>query len=194
MSTVSCSHTNVVAFGLPCRNAGESSTHYTTYTGVEPVAYAAMQLVSSADKELILGYAPDMPKLKSSASTRACPLSWQERKTPTFWGNLLEDVGAKAVFDLTPGAGSCGRACLHLGILYACLAKNEEHSWCLQNVLDRAAVTSICTLECALFNQDLATCIKESLQDVVDQVHEQDEKQTKKDDDEDSDGWDFTVE
>ena len=132
----------------PGRNAGESSTYYTTYTGVEPMTYAAMQLVPKADKEKILGFPPEMPRVKSSAAPRACPLLWQERKTPVFGGNLLSDLEAKAVFDLTPGAGSCGRACLHLGILYACLAKNQEHSWWLQNVL---AVTSICELESALF-------------------------------------------
>ena len=118
---------------------------------------------------------------------------WQERKTPVFWAIFLEGLGAKAVFDLTPGAGSCARACLHDGILYACLARNQDHSWWLQNVLDRAAVTSICALESALFNQDLATCIKEHLQDVVDQVNERDEKLTKDDGDE-SDDYDFTVE
>ena len=89
----------------PCRNAGESSTHYTTYTGVEPMTYHAMQLVSKSDKEKIFGYAPEMPKLKSSGAPAAGPLLWQERKTPGFWGSLLTDLEAKAVFDLTPGAG-----------------------------------------------------------------------------------------
>ena len=177
----------------PDSHAGESSTHYTTYTGVEPMTYPAMQLVSLADKEKIFGFPPEMPRVKSTAAPRASPLLWQDRKTPAFWGSFLTDLEAKAVFDLTPGAGSCGRACLNLGILYACLAKNQDHSWWLQNVLDRAAVTSICELESALFNQDLATCIKEHLQDVVDQVNERDEKLTKDDGDE-SDDYDFTVE
>ena len=88
------------------------------------------------------------------------PLYWQEKKTPEFWSTLLSDLGAKAVFDCTSGAGSCGRACMDAGIMYACLAKNQEHTWWLQNVFDRAAVTSICTLESALYSQDLASCIK----------------------------------
>ena len=161
----------------PCRNAGESSTHDTTYTGVDPMPWARMQMVSLPDKEKIFGYTPKVPKLKSSAATPAYPLYWQEKKTPEFWTTLLSDLGAKAVFDCTPGAGSCGRACMDAGIMYACLAKNQEHTYWLQNVLDRAAVVSICTLESALYSQDLATCIKAHFQDIVDQVTEQDQKQ-----------------
>ena len=37
----------------PCRNAGESTTHFTTYTGADPLSYHAMQLVPKADKEKI---------------------------------------------------------------------------------------------------------------------------------------------
>ena len=161
----------------PCRNAGESSTHDTTYIGVTPMAWTRMQMVSLEDKEKIFGYTPKLPTLRSSAATPVYPLYWQEKKTPEFWSTLLSDLGAKAVFDCTPGAGSCGRACMDAGIMYACLAKNQEHTWWLQNVFDRAAVTSICTLESALYSQDLASCIKAHYQDIVDQVREQDKKQ-----------------
>ena len=171
----------------PCRNAGESSTHDTTYTGVDPMPWARMQMLSIPDKEKIFGYTPKVPKLKSSAATPAYPLYWQEKKTPEFWTTLLSDLGAKAVFDCTPGAGSCGRACMDAGIMYACLAKNQEHTWWLQNVFDRSAVTSICTLESALYSQDLATCIKAHFQDIVDQVTEQDQKQGATGDDADDD-------
>jgi hypothetical protein len=177
-----------------CRSAGEDSTYFTTYTGVEPLVWSAMQLVSSTDKEKIFGYPPQTPKLASdSAATPACPLFWQEKKTPSFWTTILTDLGAKAVFDCTPGAGSCARACMDMGISYACVAKNQHHSSWLQNVLDRAAVTSICTLESALYTQDLATCIKEHLQEVVDQVRHQDSKQkkTKNEGDDDDDGYEF---
>ena len=71
--------------------------------------------------------------------------------------------------------------------MYACLAKNQEHTWWLQNVFDRSAVTSICTLESALYSQDLATCIKAHFQDIVDQVTEQDQKQGATGDDADDD-------
>ena len=177
----------------PCRNAGETSTHNTTYTGVDPLAWKAMQLLSKADKERILGFEPATPKLKGSAATPACPLFWQEKKTHLFWATILNDLGAKAVFDCTPGSGSCARACMDKGIVYACLAKSQQHSAWLQNVLDRAAVTSICTLESALYTQDLATCIKEHLQDIVDQLAEQDGKQKRKkdEDDDDDDGYEF---
>ena len=67
-----------------CRNAGESSTHDTTYTGVDPMPWARMQMLSIPDKEKIFGYTPKVPKLKNSAATPAYPLYWQERKTPEF--------------------------------------------------------------------------------------------------------------
>ena len=44
-----------------------------------------------------------------------------------------------------------------------------------------------CTLESALYSQDLATCIKAHFQDIVDQVKEQDEKQGATGDDADDD-------
>ena len=78
-----------------CRNAGESSTHDTTYTGVAPMPWAGMQMLSVADKEKIFGYAPKVPKLKCSATTPAYPLFWQEKKTPELWGTLLDDVGSE---------------------------------------------------------------------------------------------------
>ena len=60
-------------------------------------------------------------------------------------------------------------------------------------MFDRAAVTSICTLESALYSQDLATSIKEHFQDILDQVTEQDRKQGATEGDED-DGFELAEE
>ena len=180
----------------PCRNAGESSTHATTYSGVEPMNWRAMQLLSKADKEKIFGFDVQTPRMKRSAATPACPLYWQEKKTHTFWAAILSDLGAKVVFDCTPGSGLCARACMDRGITYACLARSQHHSTWLQNVLDRAAVISICTSQSALYTQDLATCIEEHFKEVVRQVKDQDQKQMEKvdSDEDDEDGFEFACE
>ena len=158
--------------------------------------WRAMQLLSKADKEKILGFDVQTPKMKCSAATPACPLFWQEKKTHSFWATILSDLGAKVVFDCTPGSGLCARACMDSGITYACLARSQHHSTWLQNVLDRAAVISICTSESALYAQDLATCIEEHFKEVVRQVKDQDQKQMEKvdSDEDDEDGFEFACE
>ena len=60
-------------------------------------------------------------------------------------------------------------------------------------MFDRAAVTSICKMESALYSQDLATSIKEHFQDILDQVTEQDRKQGATECDED-DGFELAEE
>lgn len=152
---------------------GESSTHDSTYSGVEPMPWPAMPLISAADKEKVHGVAPAAPRGKVFDTSMGHPLFWQERKTPKFWMQLLVDLDAKAVFDLTP-SGSLGRACLEKGILYTALAKNAEHNSWLQNLFDRHAMGIITTTGTTLYEQDLAQCVTDHFQDVLDQLHQQD--------------------
>ena len=165
---------------LPCKDrkeyvgAGETSTHDTTYTGVEPMAWGSMPKVTKEDKAKILGFEPQYPRAKLFDCSVGSPLWWQERKTPTFWKVFLANLDAKMVFDATPGAGSAGRAAMELGITYTCMAKNAEHNSWLQNVFDRAAMQVMMQNGSPLFEQDLSTCIGEHFKDVLDQLHQQD--------------------
>ena len=90
---------------LPCKErseyagAGENSTHDTTYTGVEPVPWRAMPLVSLTDKAKIHGFEPQSPRAKLFDSGMGQPLFWQERKSPKFWATLFTHVDARAIFD-----------------------------------------------------------------------------------------------
>ena len=91
---VSRSHIPVKSRTDPCRNAGEETTYSTTYTGVDALPWAAMQMVSRADKEKSFGIVPSVPSLRHSAATPApaYPLFWQERKTPSTWRTILTDL------------------------------------------------------------------------------------------------------
>jgi hypothetical protein len=103
------------------------------------------------------------------------PLFWAERKPKKFWAQILYDCDAKVVMDMTPGSGACVHGCMDLGINYTCIVQSPEHGSWLQNVLDRHALQNICETGQPLFEQDLATCVKDHFQDVLDQLNEADE-------------------
>ena len=86
----------------------------------------------------------------------------------------MKDVGAKAIFDLTPGSGACGRAAMAMGISYSCLARNAEHCSWLQNIWDRQALRCICEEGGPLHQQDLSQCIKEHFAETLDQLNQMD--------------------
>ena len=158
--------------------AGEESTHETSYTGVAPIPWGALPLLSPADKAKIVGYAPPAPPSSVSKkvfdSSLGLPLYWTERKSPAIWQQLLKHLNATAVFDITPGSGQCARACMQAGIHYSCVAKNAEHGSWLINVLDRMALAQICKEGSPLYQQDLSECLKEHFSETLEQLNEQD--------------------
>ena len=91
-----------------------------------------------------------------------------------FIKRLLIDVSATAVFDLTPGSGACGRACLEMGFQYACLARTPEHASWLQNVFDRCTLRELCRKGSILNDAGLAEMIRTHFQETLDQLNEQD--------------------
>ena len=154
--------------------AGESSTHDTTYTGVSPMPWKAMPMISLEDKAKVMGYEPPLPRTKIFDASAGVPLFWQERKDPAFWSTLLTHLDAKCVVDLTPGSGSCARAAMDLGISYTALAMNAEHNSWLQNVLNKAAMQVIVREKSPLHEMDLAAQLQTHFQDLLDQLHAQD--------------------
>ena len=102
------------------------------------------------------------------------PLYWTERKTPKLWKELLKDLNATSVYDVTPGSGQCARACMQAGIHYSCLAKNHEHCSWLINVLDRAALQTICQQGSMLHTADLCQSIQEHFSKTLEELNEQD--------------------
>ena len=154
--------------------AGEATTQETSYTGVPMAPWGSLPLTSVEDKQKIMELAPCAPSEKIFDCSVGMPLFWQERKTVAFIKRLLIDVHATAVFDLTPGSGACGRACLEMGLQYACLARTPEHASWLQNVFDRCTLREICRKGSTLNNADLAEMITTHFQETLDQLNEQD--------------------
>jgi hypothetical protein len=154
--------------------AGEESTHETTYTGVDAAPWGSLSLIQASDKEKIVGHVPAAPQGAVFDTSVGMPLFWQERKSVSCLKALLADVQAKTVFDLTPGSGACGRAAMEMGLVYSCVTRNAEHSSWLQNIFDRQALRGICTTSGPLHEQDLSQCIQEHFQEVLDQLNEMD--------------------
>ena len=154
--------------------AGEESTHETTYTGVDPAPWGTLPLMAVTEKAKVMGADPATPQGDIFDTGVGMPLFWQERKTVQCWKTLLRDVNAKAVFDLTPGSGACARAAMSAGLTYACMVGSAEHCSWLQNILDRQALRFICEANGPLHQQDLAQCIQEHFAETLEQLNQQD--------------------
>ena len=121
-----------------------------------------------------MGHEPAAPQGGVFDTSVGQPLFWQERKSVSCLKALLADVQAKTVFDLTPGSGACGRAAMEMGLVYACVTRNVEHSSWLQNIFDRQALRGICESNGPLHEQDLSQCIQEHFSEVLDQLNDMD--------------------
>ena len=153
---------------------GEESTHDSTYTGVTPLAWGAVQKFHAEPKKAILGFDAPIPNNKLYDSTMGMPLFWQERKNTKFWAQLLHDLNIRAVFDATAGTGQLARACLQHGILYTGVAKNQTHAQMLNKILDRHAVSLVGQTGAACHDADLAALAKEHFSDLTEILDQQD--------------------
>ena len=107
--TFGADNREVIRIALPCPRTsltvkerasfnacGEATTHWGTYTGVQPMSFRQMPKVNPDDKSAILGIAPDElaspPPQLADALSGALPLCWQERKSVAFWRALLGDL------------------------------------------------------------------------------------------------------
>jgi len=137
------------------------STHDTVYSGVAPVPWDGLPMISAADKARVLAVrlsasTPDQsevpsPPTKIFDADRGMPLYWAERKPVEFWEDILWCLDAHQVVDLSPGSGSVGRACLRAGIQYVALCRTEAHATWVSNVLDREACELTVTNNTPLF-------------------------------------------
>ena len=153
---------------------GEESTHDSTYTGVTPLAWGAVQKFHAEPKKAILGFDAPIPNNKLYDCTMGMPLFWQERKNTKFWAQLLHDLNIRAVFDATAGTGQLARACLQQGILYTGVAKNQTHAQMLNKILDRHAVSLVGQTGAACHDADLAALAKEHFSDLTEILDQQD--------------------
>lgn len=148
--------------------AGESSTHYTSYTGVDLPPRMSLPRISGEDKLKIFSEAPDaLPARWCDSVSAGVPLFWGETKSQNLWKQLLMDVDAKSVVDTTPST-ALAMACMDLGIAYKGLVGNQTQMQWLTNTIDRASLKFICTAGSFLYQEELAKHIKDLFSDVVD--------------------------
>ena len=157
-----------------CNASGETTTHASTYTGVKPLAWAAMPRLFDADKRAILGHDVQKPKAKFFDTSVGQPLMWNERRTHQLWTRVLKDLKVKLAVDMSPCSGQLARACLDTATYCIVMARNAEHCSWLQNVVDRYATLTVSRTGSFLYEADLAAQVKEMFQDVLDQLNEQD--------------------
>ena len=126
-----------------------------------------------AEKAKIFGeQTSELPKKWMDAVSGGVPLFWQECKSQEVWSGLLQDMSAASVVDLTPGSGLLATACMELGIPYLGIVNNTIHLNFLANVLDRASLKYIVQSGHVLYQDDLATLVKNMFADIVEDAEE----------------------
>lgn len=156
-----------------------ASTHDSNYTNLPQVPWDGLPQITLADKMKVLapclnaGDELPKPPRRIFDCDRGMPLYWQELKPVSFWEDILFCLDGKQVVDLSPGSGSCARACLRLGVEYVAACRTEAHASWLANILDRESCELIVKNESPLFEQDLGQLIKTHFSDVLDQLKSQ---------------------
>ena len=173
-------------------SAWGETTHDTVYSGVVPVPWDGLPMMSREDKARVMNKrvvgasTPDdevpIPSRKVFDTDRGLPLYWAERKPVEFWEYILWSLDAHVVVDLSPGSASVGRACLRAGIQYVALCRNEAHASWVGNIMDRESCELIVKNPSPLFEQDLASMVKKHFEDVLEQLQEQGNVQEKEPD------------
>ena len=139
--------------------ASEETTHFVSYTGVQPLAHTAFPLMPEGEKRAMDNLeAADLvapPKWKSSGMP-GVPMFWNESKSVLFWSQFLDDIKASLVVDVTPGSGSLAQAAMQRGIPYVGLVASKPHSTWLSNNLDRKALLQIVDTTSILYDEALA--------------------------------------
>ena len=154
---------------------GEKDSHDTTYTGVPIRVRSSLPLLPAQERSTIVGASPCPPAGLFDVSCRGGhPFSWNEKKPVAWYKTFVSEIAAGLVVDLTPGSGALARACLEKGVQYVGFCRTLEHRSWLINVLNRAAVEIASRRGTALYEQDLATCLNDFFEDIIDEVHAQD--------------------
>ena len=161
--------------------AGEDSTHYTTYTGIPHLQRSRLALIANAEKDIILGGSgPDysqLPEVWRKKGLQGVPLYWMETKSQEAWERILQDTSAKAVVDLSAGSGVLACACMNLGVLYVGFVYHKTHLQWLTNVIDRASMKYLTESGSSLYQEDLATHVKQVFVDLVEPGEEVEEEE-----------------
>ena len=149
--------------------AGETNSHFTTFTGVGLPGRSTLSKISASDKEKVFPEPTDpLPKKWVDNVPVGVPMFWGETKSMVTWTQLLDEVQGHCVVDVSCGSGVLASACMMRGTPYAGLVGNPHHLTWLTNVVDRNSCKFMCTTGNFLYQEDLATLLGELFADVVD--------------------------
>ena len=156
-------------------HVGEIDSNASTYSGVKPMPWHAMPLVSHEDKSAMLKFSVPTPEGKIFECHDGMPLWWQECKPVTLLAELLENLDAFEVRDLTPGSGTMARAAMCLGIEYQCVCRSASHATWLAGVLDQHAAELVCTDGATMqTDKNLSMSVKEHFGPLLQQLEAKD--------------------
>ena len=164
--------------------AGEDSTHYTTYTGIPVNARHRLALIARSEKVAIIGPEPDesnFPEVWTKRGVQGVPLYWCETKSVEAWVRILKDTSVKCVVDLTAGSGTLACACMGVGALYLGFVYHKTHLTWLTNVVDRASLKYLVQSGTPLYQEDLATHVKQVFADLVEPDHDEQNSEDEED-------------
>jgi hypothetical protein len=167
--------------------AGEESNHYCSYTGVALDPRTLLARITPDEKNKVFKEpTKPVPKKWSDAITTGVPMFWQETKPASLWTQVLGDLKAKVVVDLSPGSGVLASACLELGIPYFGMCQNAMHMQWLTNVIDRFSLRLTVKSGSFLYREDLAMHISELFAHLLptDETEEDADGQIQRSDDE----------
>ncbi len=149
------------------------NSHYTTLTGLELPSRAALPRISVEDKLAIFTTpTSELPTKWTTLVPSGVPMYWQELKSVQTWKQLFSEVVGKIIVDTTPSQAAAVAA-MDLGIQYVALAHNATYLTWLTNAVDRAALKYVCQSGHYLYQEELATHIKEHFADLVEDVDEE---------------------
>ncbi len=166
--------------------SGETSSTFTSYSGVKGIPRTALAMISPADKEKIFAERTGPVPRRWVSRSSGVPLFWLETKSQEFWAQLCEELSIKCIVDLSPGSGLLAQSCMAAGVQYFGVCATSQHLHWLSNVLDRAALKYIVESGTFLYQEELATHIQELFADVLQSldVPEEDEEAVQASDEE----------
>ena len=168
--------------------SGETSSTYTSYSGVKAIPRTHLSRISETDKAKM--YPDELAPLpqrytKALSGSPGVPLFWLETKSMQFWRQLVDDLHVKCVVDLSLGSGILAQTCMSKGIPYFGMCTSLHHLTWLTNVLDRVCLKYIVESGNFLYQENLSGLIKEVFSDVLSSLDRVEEEIVVASDDED---------
>ena len=150
---------------------GETTTHDSTFTGVQHRHFRDLPTVAGIDKAAMTGRDVQAYDAKiEPLIMQGEPLYWTETKSVGFWCAVLHALDIAYVFDLTAGSAGMALACARAGVGYDGCAANEKHAAWLDNVIDHGILAAVTDPKSACHDKELKAKIESYFATAVEQA------------------------